>query len=123
MSIAICDAFQSCLEGLKDPRSPRNQKHLFDEIIFAAFCAILCGANGWVDMESFAQGNLTFLRQYFSYAHGFPSDDTFCRTISTLDSTAFQRSFAMWMKEIVHNLNGQIIAINLLLKSVDFLDN
>jgi predicted transposase YbfD/YdcC len=89
-----------------------NAQSGINPLLVVAFCAMLCGANEWIDMESYVQGNLDFLRQYFPYINGAPSDDTFCRVISVLDPALFQQKFTLWMQNIVPNLNWLIVAID-----------
>ncbi|MBA3814606.1 MAG: transposase family protein [Alphaproteobacteria bacterium] len=44
------------------------------EILLLTLCAVLCGAEGWQDIEDFGKAKLSFLRQYFEYTQGIPSE-------------------------------------------------
>ena len=41
-------------EGLQDPRTGNAKQHIFLEILIMAICAVICGADGWSDVELFA---------------------------------------------------------------------
>ncbi len=47
----ICDHF-SCV---KDPRMERTKDHPLLNIIVIAICAVICGADTWVDIENFGK--------------------------------------------------------------------
>ncbi|MDR1236141.1 MAG: ISAs1 family transposase, partial [Holosporaceae bacterium] len=108
----IKEIFSVYWKDFKDPRSSRNQKHLFVEILFAAFCAMLCNANGWSEMETFSDEFLDFLREFFPYENGAPSDDTFRRVLSVLNPEHFQATFRKCMEPIIPLLAEKKFAID-----------
>lgn len=100
------------LVQLEDPRSARNQWHSISEILFAALCSVLCGADGWADMEMYAQIKMPFLQQYFSYKQGTPSDDTFRRFFRAVDIGQFEKNFRTWIGRLAKIDKPQIINID-----------
>ena len=40
---------------LKDPRVDRTKRHKLTDVIAIAICAVICGANGWTDVELFCR--------------------------------------------------------------------
>jgi hypothetical protein len=38
---------------LQDPRVDRTKQHTLLDLVVIALCAVLCGAEGWEDMEEF----------------------------------------------------------------------
>ncbi|HMY07192.1 MAG TPA: transposase family protein, partial [Accumulibacter sp.] len=50
--------------GLQDPRTGPAQRHDLREMILMALCAVLCGADTWVDVADWAEDNEAWLRQY-----------------------------------------------------------
>lgn len=42
-------------EGMPDPRTGNAKAHLFLEILIIAILAIICGADGWSDVELFSK--------------------------------------------------------------------
>ena len=104
--------FMDSFESLEDPRSSRNQLYGVDEILFCTLCAIICGAEGWGDIEDFGKSKLKFLRLYFDYTNGTPSDDTFRRFYRSLDPTYFETLFRQWVEGIALSANSRVIAID-----------
>ncbi len=49
-SVAISDYFAD----LEDPRIDRTKLHQLLDIIIIAICAVICGADTWVDVEEFS---------------------------------------------------------------------
>ena len=64
----------SSFDRIEDPRSERNRFYSLGEIVLLAFLAILCGADGWSDIENYGKAKLTYLRKFFKYSYGVPSD-------------------------------------------------
>jgi hypothetical protein len=46
--------------SLTDPRINRQKKHQLQDIFFITLCAVICGADNWVEIEQYggAQGVL-----------------------------------------------------------------
>ena len=70
---------------LPDPRSKRNQRHKLFDIFAIAICAILCGANDWVKVASFARKKKVWLETFLELPNGVPSHDTFDRVFRIVD--------------------------------------
>lgn len=96
----IRESFEDFSSDLGDHRIERNKLHGVEEILFLALCAIICGCEGWRDIERYGKLKLDFLRSFFSYTHGVPSDDTLRRFFRDLDPKQFQSCFADWAKTI-----------------------
>lgn len=88
--------FKKVFRRLEDPRAP-NAQHNFLEVLFIAFAAILCGADGPVDMERFGKSKEGLLRQLLRLEHGVPSHDTFGRVLQALDPRKFEQVFCGFM--------------------------
>ena len=101
-----------CFENLQDPRWSRFKLHKFNDILFIAICATLCGADGWIDLEQFAIAKEDWLRQHIELPNGPPSDDTFRRVISHIDPEAFETCFRRWIATVVEQTDGELIAID-----------
>ncbi len=94
--ITIADHF----EQMTDPRVERSQRHKLIDIITIAICAVICGADTWVDIESYGRAKLEWLKQFLELPNGIPSHDTFARVFAQLDPEQFQKSFLNWIKSI-----------------------
>jgi len=62
---------------LTDPRTDHTLRHKLLDIITIAILAVICGAEGWTDMEAFGKAKESWLRQFLELPHGIPSHDTF----------------------------------------------
>ena len=83
-----------------------------NEILLLTLCAILSGAEGWQDIEDFGKVKLPFLRSYFEYACGIPSDDTIRRFYRSLNPSEFERLFRAWVENLAKTIGAQVIAID-----------
>lgn len=75
----IKESFEDFKRSIVDHRVDRNKLHNFEEILFLTLCALICGCEGWRDIERYGKLKLEFLREFFPYIHGVPSDDTLGR--------------------------------------------
>jgi len=95
-----------------DPRIERSKEHKLIDIISIAICAVICGAEGWVDIENFGKSKLVWLKTFLVLPNGIPSHDTFGRVFSLLDPEEFQKSFHSWVQSVHELTNGQVVAID-----------
>jgi predicted transposase YbfD/YdcC len=86
---------------LADPRREQGRVHRLDEIVFIATCAVLCGADNWVQIADYAHSKLDWLKTVLALPGGVPSHDTFRRVFCLLDPPAFQKCFYSWMASLM----------------------
>lgn len=98
--------------ALEDPRSDLGKRHLLLEIIVIAICAVICGADDWVEVELFGQSKEQWLRRFLELPHGIPSHDTFGRVFRLLDPEQFERSFRSWIEAVQWVTEGQLVAVD-----------
>jgi DDE_Tnp_1-associated len=77
-----------------------------------AICAVIAGAESWVEVATFGQAKESWLKRFLDLPNGIPSHDTFGRTFSILDAEAFQESFAKWVEAVFRVTEGQVVAID-----------
>jgi predicted transposase YbfD/YdcC len=99
-------------ETLDDPRTGRNKRHYFGEILFIALAAVICQCEGFDDMERFGKLKESWLRKFLKLPHGTPSNDTFRRVFSVIDPKKFNACFIKFTQEINSELGSQLIAID-----------
>jgi predicted transposase YbfD/YdcC len=97
---------------LEDPRVERTKHHQLLAIITIALCAVMCGADTWVDIEEFGHAKRAWLETFLDLANGIPSHDTFGRVFARLDPEQFQACFLSWVQAINTVLPAQQIAID-----------
>lgn len=99
-------------ENLTDPRVNRGKNHDLVEMIFLALTATLCGAQGWADVERFANSKREWFLQFVALEHGVPSHDTFSRVFARLDTVEFLSAMHAWVDTFAASLRGQCVAID-----------
>ena len=104
--------FQSYFEQLEDPRSHINKLHSLNDILVLGVVAVICGAQTWKQMEEFSKSKESFLRTILELPNGLPSDDTFNRVFSAIDTKQFESCFANWVTSLPNELKQQVIAID-----------
>jgi predicted transposase YbfD/YdcC len=98
--------------ALPDPRVARARRHELLDLLTIARCAVLCGADGWVDVEAFGKAKLAWLRTFLPLPNGIPSHDTFGRVFAALDPAAFETAFLGWVRGVTTATAGEVVAID-----------
>ena len=52
---------------LEDPRIDRTKDHPLINVLFIAICAVISGAEGWTDMETFGESKRKWLAQFLDF--------------------------------------------------------
>jgi len=99
-------------ESVTDPRVERTKEYALLDIIVIAMCAVICGADDWVDIAGWGNEKIEFLRQFMPLANGIPAHDTFGRVFSRLDAEQFQAAFLSWVQAVFSVSEGQVVAID-----------
>lgn len=99
-------------QDLPDPRVEGRCDHKLIDIIVITVCAVIAGAESWVDVESFGKAKQEWLQTFLDLPHGIPSHDTFGRFFAALDAEAFQTAFMRWVEGVFRVSRGQVIAID-----------
>jgi predicted transposase YbfD/YdcC len=97
---------------LNDPRVERTRLHELLDILVIAICAVICGADSWVEMEAYGRAKEKWLRQFLALPHGIPSHDTFARVLARLKSEELQQCFLRWMQAVSEVTQGEVVAID-----------
>ncbi len=97
---------------IDDPRALYNQCHSLYDILVIAMCAVISGADGWNDMETFGTSREAWLRTFLHLPYGIPSHDTFQRVISRIDPDQFSTCFLRWIQSIATQFQDETIAID-----------
>ena len=98
--------------GVEDPRIDRTKRHQLIDVITIAICAVICGADSWVAIETYGHAKQEWLKRFLELSNGIPSHDTFARIFSLIDPQNFQECFVSWMKSVAHKTDGEVIAID-----------
>jgi len=97
---------------IQDPRIERGKDHPLINIIIIAICGAICGADSWVEIETFGNAKKEWLSEYLDLKNGIPSHDTFGRVFARLDAEQFQMGFSHWIAGISQVFKEDIVAID-----------
>jgi predicted transposase YbfD/YdcC len=105
-------SLETCFGDVPDPRVVGRWDHKLLDIIIIAVCAVITGAESWVEVETFGQLKQGWLKTFLELPKGIPTHDTFGRVFAALDAEAFQSSFARWVEGVFAAIRGQVVAID-----------
>lgn len=98
-------------EEMPEPRQKAKVLYPLPELLLCCLVAVLCGAEGWVEVEEYGEAKLDFLRRFLPFAHGIPSHDTFSDVFNVLDRERFKAAFIAWTAALQENIR-EIVAID-----------
>ncbi len=81
------------------------------DIILIAILAVICGAEGWVDIEAFGNAKEEWLKTFFELPNGIPSHDTFGGVFARIDPQQFEQCFLSWVQSLNEKIRG-VVAID-----------
>ncbi len=96
---------------IQDPRLDRTRLHKLIDIIILAICAVICGAEGWEEIEEFGKEKQEWLGTILELPNGIPSHDTISRVFSKINPKEFEKGFFDWVSSLTENIRG-VIAID-----------
>src|ERR1700730_3575202 len=102
---------ESLFAQVEDPRMERTKLHRLRDIIILAICGVICGAEGWAEIEEFGKAKEAFFTDLLDLPNGIPSHDTFGRVFALIDPKQFEASFVEWVQGISQRVQG-VIAID-----------
>ncbi len=97
---------------LEDPRIERAKHHLLIDIVTIAICAVICGADDWIEIAAVGRGKREWFQQFLALPNGIPSHDTFWRVFRALDPLQFEECFLAWVRQVMRLTDGEVIAID-----------
>lgn len=106
------EAIEEYFSKVTDPRKDRTKEHKLIDLIAIALCGVICGAEGWTDIENFGKSKEIWLRTFLELPNGIPSHDTFGRVFSMIDAQQFQLAFWEWVWAVNDIIQGQIINLD-----------
>lgn len=98
--------------AIEDPRINRQKKHELTNIFFITLCAVICGADNWVAIETFGKAKKSWFNKVLDLPNGIPSHDTFGDVFSVIDTEQFSECFSNWVADLADLTDGEVIAID-----------
>ena len=80
--------------------------------MLVTICAVICGADSWVDVENYGLAKQEWLATFLELPHGIPSHDTIERLFARLRPAELQQCFVSWVQSVFEISGGQLIAID-----------
>jgi predicted transposase YbfD/YdcC len=99
-------------QQMADPRTGRRKDHNLVAIITIGIMAVLCGADGFVAIETYGKAHQAWLETFLDLPCGIPSHDTFGRVFGMLEPQELQNSFLAWVSSITEKLGVELIHID-----------
>jgi len=99
-------------QHLDDPRISPATRHQLLDIVAIALCAVICGADSWVEVEAFGHAKRAWLGTFLALPHGIPSHDTFGRVFAALDPAQFETGFRSWVAAVARLTDGEVVAVD-----------
>lgn len=99
---------------ISDPRQGWKITHRLVDIVVMAVCGVMCGAEGWTDVEEWCEAHERWLREGLGLAlqGGVPSHDTFGRLFSLLEAETVQCAIQLWLTNITVLNPKEVVAID-----------
>lgn len=106
------ERLKTVFSRIEDHRRDITKLHNLEDILLIGVMSVICGANTWNEIESYARAKEEFLRSFLDLPNGIPSHDTFNRVFSAIDSNAFEACFMEWTGSLAKAIPGEVIAID-----------
>ena len=97
---------------LDDPRAAHRIEHQLDDILVITLCAVICGADNWIEVSNYGRSKAEWLREWLALPNGIPSHDTFEWVFARLKPQQLQQCFMNWTQAVYEQSAGALIAID-----------
>jgi predicted transposase YbfD/YdcC len=112
MSTFAEDSIMSYFAEIEEPRSGENLSHPLINILTIAVLGVICGADGWVDVERYGEAKKEWLSTFLDLKKGIPSHDTFGRVFSWIKPEQFEACFIAWTDAIRQKTGGEVVSFD-----------
>ena len=94
-------------KNLTDPRINPTKDHALIDVLVIAVCTLLCGGEGFNDMEDFGKAKQEWFRTFLTLTNGIPSHDTFNRVFAPWIPTDFWSASCVGPRACVKRSKGR----------------
>jgi predicted transposase YbfD/YdcC len=86
--------------------------HKLIDVLVIAVCCLLCGGEGFNDMEDFGKAKFDWFKSFLELPNGIPSHDTFNRVFAALKPKRFLECFVRWTEGLRQAIGQEIVALD-----------
>jgi predicted transposase YbfD/YdcC len=105
-------ALMTHFADVNDPRRDQGKRHVLSDILTLTICAVLSGANTWVEIEEYGESKHDWLKTFLSLPHGIPSHDTLSDIFARLNPAELEAGFQRWVTSIAAAITDTQIHID-----------
>ncbi|KOY63498.1 transposase [Photorhabdus heterorhabditis] len=87
------------LTVVKETRSDINRQYELIDVIFLVISAILAGAEGWQDIETYGRAKIKWLKKYRPFPNGIPRRHTVARIVRAIELDSLLEALLNWINE------------------------
>ena len=102
----------SSFQVIEDPRITGNTRHHFGEVLFICITGVLCGMNGFAEIEDFAKLQSDWFRKWIKLPNGVPRAQTLSNIFQLIDPVLFQSCLIKHVRTLLPDFQEQVIAID-----------
>lgn len=97
---------------LPAPHREHGRLHKLTDVVILTIPGVICGADGWVQVEEFGTAKEEWLKTLLELDNGTPSHDTMGRIFYLLRPGTFRERFSAWVSDLGSLLDEGVIAID-----------
>lgn len=105
-------ALMTHFADVNDPRRAQGKRHVLSDILTLTICAVLSGANTWVEIQEYGESKHDWLKTFLSLPHGIPSHDTLSDIFARLNPAELEAGFQRWVTSIAAAITDAQIHID-----------
>ncbi|CEK23532.1 putative transposase [Xenorhabdus nematophila AN6/1] len=87
------------LSVVKETRSDINRQYDLIDVIFLVVSAIMAGAEGWQDIETYGRAKINWLKTYRPFLNGIPRRHTMARILRAIALDSLLEALLNWVNE------------------------
>jgi DDE_Tnp_1-associated len=91
-----------------DPRVDRTTRHLWLDSGVIAVCAVMCGAETWVEIAGYGRAKYEWVKRFLPLPHGIPSHATLARVLARVAPEAVRPCFLAWLSQVQARIGGPL---------------
>ncbi len=84
------------LSVVKETRSDINRQYELIDVIFLVVSAIMAGAEGWQDIETYGRAKIKWLQTYRPFLTGIPRRHTIARILRAIELDSLLEALLNW---------------------------